>query len=58
VRDWVIGSLQMQASAGRIQQRVGDNKRIDLRASGEAAGDTDGTFPWGLALVSNLVLKG
>jgi hypothetical protein len=27
----------MQASRGRIQQRAGDNKRIDLRASGETS---------------------
>jgi hypothetical protein len=37
VRDWVIGSLQLQASRGRIQQRAGDDKRIDLRASGETS---------------------
>src|SRR6266403_3854836 len=34
VRDWVIGSLQMQASGGRIQQRGSDDKRIAI--SGQA----------------------
>jgi hypothetical protein len=33
VRDWVIGSLQIKASGGRIQQRAGNNKRI---GSGQA----------------------
>src|ERR1700747_814513 len=34
LKDWVIGSLQMQASEGRIQQRAGDDKRSDLRVVG------------------------
>src|SRR5207245_4221276 len=37
VKDWIIGSLQMQATARRIQQRGSDDKRIDLRASGETS---------------------
>src|SRR5216683_2804260 len=37
VRDWVIGSLQIKASGGRIQQRGDDDKRIDLRVSGETS---------------------
>src|SRR5438309_6777943 len=37
VRDGVIGSLQIQASGGRIQQRGSDDKRIDLRVSGETS---------------------
>jgi len=37
VRDWVIGSLQIKASRGRIQQRGDDDKRIDLRVSGETS---------------------